>query len=146
MSALLQHPVSQDWARWAATAAPRTCEKCRREFKPNHPRRRFCGAEDCPDVARAARPDVEPAVARRRRQSGVQGVLADAMIELHRSDGPTGKPEEIGAALRELVTAERAGRPAQIKGALARVQAATIARSLAIQQALTDAGEVRPAT
>lgn len=145
MSALLQHPVSQDWARWAATAAPRTCEKCRREFAPNHPRRRFCGTADCPEVARAARPDVEPVVARRRRQSGVQGVLADAMIELHRPDGPTGKPQEIGAALRDLVAAERSGRPGQIKGALAKVQAATIARALAIQTALVEAGEVRTA-
>jgi hypothetical protein len=133
---LLHHPVSQDWTRWAATASARVCEACSRTFQPNHPRRRFCGQADCDEITRANRPQTEPTAARRRRQTGVQGILADVVVELNRTDAPTGQRDEIRSALADVIKAENAGRPNQIRSALVRLQATLVARTMQLQAEL----------
>jgi hypothetical protein len=108
----MEHRHSQDWSGWAATAAPRTCQRCAREFQPNHPRRQNCGLPDCSDVAAAllgSQP--QPTVRAREREHHLQGILGDALVHLNRPDAPEGTRQEVSAAMVELLEAEKSGRP-----------------------------------
>ena len=99
-----------DWTSWAEHAEPRQCEGCGDVFAPNHPRRRFCGQDACPGRRPSAAPRRRRPTGRAQaaaRAAGVQGLLGEVLVEVHRDD--LGSLDEVLKAAGKLVAAERAG-------------------------------------
>lgn len=132
MSAVFENP-GVNWSKWAQHADPRTCEACEREFAPNHPRRRFCGATDCPGRQRrraAPPPPRRRPRSRNRAQGGLTGVMAEVLI-LASTDPPVGSPTELAATLRDLIDA-RQRTPAMERAATMRLLAVAATRAAAL--------------
>jgi hypothetical protein len=76
-----------DWTTWAEHAELLTCPACSREFRPNHPRRVFCGLPDCPGRQRRPTPSARRPRARRRLRAvtsnAIAALLAETALELH---------------------------------------------------------------
>jgi hypothetical protein len=125
-----------DWTTWAEHAEPRVCEGCGTTFAPNHPRRRFCGADQCPGRRPASAP-------RRRRPSGraqaaaraagIQGMLGEVLVECSRPELADGTLDQILKAAKLLVSVERHGYPEHVRRkAVIRLMAAGAARGIVL--------------
>lgn len=122
-------------ADWATTAGPETCAACGQPFQPRHPRQRFCKKADCPGRKAPSGPkrkDGQPSGRQieAQRRVGVQGVLADVLLEVHGHE-VDGTLTELRSAVRAWIEAEQAGRPAERRAALVHLQAVAAVRTLA---------------
>jgi hypothetical protein len=122
-----------DWTRWAENAGERLCPACEETFKPNHPRRRFCGRKACPGRQRR-RVSEQSSQRRRPRQrpraaTVMHALLAEALLAAH-NQPPAGTVNELTVACADLVRAVRSHRPAFVERALA-VRVLTIAAARA---------------
>lgn len=124
-----------DWSGWAATADPRVCEGCGTTFAPNHPRRRFCGGDGCPGRRQPPPPRKRKGLTGRQqaaaRTAGIQGFVADVMLEINLSD-PAGSIDELLAAAKILLAAERAGNTVARQQAVVRLCAVGAVRSVSL--------------
>jgi hypothetical protein len=125
-----------DWSTWAAHADTRVCEGCGRTFAPNHPRRRFCGEDDCPgrrptQTPRRRRPSGRAQAA--ARAAGIQGLLGEVLVECSRPELADGTLDQLIKAAKLLVSVERAGYPAAVRRqAVIRLLAAGAARGIVL--------------
>jgi hypothetical protein len=143
-----------DWSDWAEHAAPLVCPACGVTFRPNHPRRRFCGRDGCPGrTARAAPaprpPPPRPAPRRdlrRGAENALAGLVAEATLELHRRE-TAGTANELLIACAALARAARVGcSPAIERTMTVRVLAIASVRSArqAAPRPRSRASRVRP--
>lgn len=143
MSEPLFRNSAVDWSTWAAHQEPRVCESCGTRFQPNHPRRLFCGGPECAGRRPA---DAQP---RKRRPSGhqqaaaraagVQGFVADVILEVHRGhQRPTGSIDDMLAALKVAVDAEKRGANQLARAAITRLCAHAAVRAIALVPPVLD--------
>lgn len=131
-----------DWSTWASHAEARVCEGCSATFAPNHPRRRFCGADECPgrrptQAPRRRRPTGRAQAA--ARAAGVQGMLGEVLVECSKPELADGTLSQVLKAAQLLVAVEKHGYPETVRRkAIVRLMAAGCARGIVLVPPMLD--------
>lgn len=139
MSATPLFQARVDWTDWAQHAETRECEAGCGTFRPNHPRRKFCGQTGCagrkPSAPRRRRPSGRAQA--QARAAGIQGFIGEVLADAHSiPEDPTGR--DVGNAFLLFVRAERAGNAPLARRAAVRLCALGAARAVLLMPPSTD--------